>query len=121
MNYLMLIKHAESYRNLSIPQGLMDAMGVFVGEKMKSGAVTETAGLKATKDGFRVTSSGGKLKITDGPFAESKEIVGGFALVSVASQQEALDLAKEFMELHRIHWPEFEGICEVRPFEDELA
>lgn len=119
MNYLMLIKHAESFRDLPIPQGLMDAMGAFVTEKMKSGVVKETAGLKGTKDGFRVSSSGGKLKITDGPFAESKEIVGGFALVNVTSHREALDLAREFMELHRIHWPEFDGICEVRPFEEQ--
>lgn len=121
MNYLMLIKHAESYRDQQIPQGLMDAMGVFVTEKMQSGVVKETAGLKGTKDGFRVRSHGGKLTVTDGPFAESKEIVGGYAMVSVNSHAEALQLAKDFMELHRVHWPEFDGTCEVRPLEDNPA
>jgi hypothetical protein len=118
MKYLMLIKHPESYRSQPIPQGLLDAMGEFVNEGFKSGILKDTAGLKGTAEGFRVRSSGGKLHMTDGPFAESKEIVGGYALVEVRGKEEALDLARQFMELHRVHWPEFEGICEVRPLED---
>jgi hypothetical protein len=62
--------------------------------------------------------SGGKLHVTDGPFTEAKEIVGGYALVEVKSRDEALDVARQFMELHRVHWPAFEGECEVRPLED---
>ena len=69
-------------------------------------------------DGFRVRSRGGKLKVTDGPFSESKEIVGGYALVDVSSKEEALNVAREFMELHRVHWPSFDGECEARPLED---
>ncbi|MFL5605052.1 MAG: YciI family protein, partial [Gemmatimonadaceae bacterium] len=53
----------------------------------------------------------------DGPFTESKELIGGYAIVDVESDQEALDLATRFMELHRIHWPEFEGESELRPIE----
>ena len=118
MKYLMLIKHDESYRNQEIPQGLLDAMGEFVGGKMKSGVITDTAGLKPSANGFRVRSNGGKLKVTDGPFSETKELVGGYALAEVKSRDEALELAREFMDLHRIHWPEFDGTCEVRPLED---
>jgi len=118
MKFLMMIKHEESYRNHEIPKGLLEAMGPFVEAKMKSGAITDTAGLKPSADGFRVRSSGGKLKITDGPFTETKELVGGYALAEVKSREEALELAREFMDLHRIHWPEFDGTCEVRPLED---
>lgn len=118
MKYLMLIKSAESYRTEDIPQGLMDAMGEFVGESMKSGVLKDTAGLKSTAEGFRVRSSGGRLKVTDGPFTEAKEVVGGYALVEVAAREEALKVAREFMELHRVHWPAFDGECEVRPLED---
>ena len=118
MRYLMLIKHAESVRSQSIPQGLMDAMGEFVTEGFKSGVLTDTAGLKPSADGFRVRSSGGRLEVTDGPFTEAKELVGGFALVDVKSDEEARELARQFMELHRVHWPEFVGECEVRPLED---
>lgn len=118
MKFLMLIKHAESYRSEAIPQALMDAMGEFVTESLKSGVLKDTAGLKSTAEGFRVRSSGGRLKVTDGPFAETKEVVGGYALVEVASRDEALKVARQFMELHRVHWPAFEGECEVRPLED---
>ena len=117
MKYLMLIKHSESYRSQPIPQGLLDAMGEFVADSFKSGVLKDTAGLKSTSEGFRVRSSGGKLKVTDGPFTETKEIVGGYALVEVKSKEEALDIARQFMELHRVHWPAFDGECEVRTLE----
>jgi hypothetical protein len=52
------------------------------------------------------------------PFTEAKEVIGGYALVDVASREEALKTARDFMELHRVHWPEFEGECEVRQLED---
>jgi hypothetical protein len=118
MRYMMFIKHTEDYRNREIPQGLLDAMGGFITASMKSGALIDTAGLKPTSDASRVRLSGGKLKITDGPFTESKEIVGGYALMEAKSKAEAIGYAKEFMDLHRVHWPDFEGECEVRPLED---
>jgi hypothetical protein len=118
MKYLMLIKHSESFRSQTIPQALLDAMGGFVAEAMTRGVLKDTAGLKATAEGFRVRSSGGKLRVTDGPFTEAKEVVGGYALIEVKSKEEALEVARQFMELHRVHWPAFEGECEVRPLED---
>jgi len=118
MKYLMLIKHSERVRSEDIPQALMDAMGEFVTEGFKSGVLKDTAGLKSTAEGFRIRSSGGNVGVTDGPFTEAKEVVGGYALVEVKSREEALDVARQFMELHRLHWPAFEGECEVRPLED---
>ena len=117
MKFLMLIKLQESYRNQPLPQALMDAMDVFVTEKMKSGAVIDTAGLRPSADGFRIRLAGGSLRVTDGPFAETKEVIGGYAMAELDSRDEALALAREFMDLHRIHWPAFEGECEVRPLE----
>ena len=118
MKYLMMIKHGESYRGEPIPQALMDAMGEFVTEGLRSGVLKDTAGLKPTAEGFRVRSSKNQLKVTDGPFTETKEIVGGYAMIEVASKEEALKVARQFMELHRQHWPTFEGESEVRPLED---
>ena len=118
MKYLMLIKHEEKYRNDEIPAGLMDAMGKLVEEGFKSGKLKDTAGLKATADGFQVRNKGGKTSITDGPFTEAKEVVGGYALFELASREEALEAARDFMEIHRVHWPEFDGVCEVRPLEE---
>lgn len=118
MRYMMFIKHAESYRGETPPQALYDAMGVFVTESMKNGSIIDTAGLKPTADGTRVRLSGGKIKVYDGPFTETKEMIGGYALGEFKSKEEAIALATKFMDLHRVHWPTFEGECEVRPLED---
>lgn len=113
-----MIKHSESIRNQEIPQALLEAMGTFVAESFKSGVLKDTAGLKPTKDGFKVSLRGGKVKVIDGPFTEGKEVVGGFAIVDVKDREEALTIARDFIELHREHWPGFECESEVRPLED---
>jgi hypothetical protein len=119
MRYMMFIKHTEDYRDKEIPAGLYEAMGKFVEAGFKSGVLVSTAGLMPTASGHRVTLRRGKIDVVDGPFTESKEIVGGFAIIDAKSKDEALKLATEFMDIHRIHWPAFEGECEVRPFEEE--
>jgi hypothetical protein len=118
MRYMMFIKHTEDYRNKEVPGDLYKAMDEFVGTAMKSGAMIDTAGLQPTAEGSRVRLKGGKIMVTDGPFTESKEIVGGYALVEAKSKAEALEFARKFMDLHRVHWPTFEGECEVRPLEN---
>lgn len=115
MKYLMLIKHAESYSERPIPQALKDAMGAVVQEGMKKGILKETGGLKPTRFAHRIRLEGGKLIATDGPFTEAKEVIGGYAIMEFASEEEARASARELMELHRTHWPEFEGELEVRP------
>jgi hypothetical protein len=115
VKYLMMIKHAENQGNGPIPQALMDAMGEFVQESFKSGILKDTAGLRPSSEGFRLRSKKNRITQTDGPFTESKELVGGYALVEVGSKDQAMKLARDFMELHRVHWPEFECECEVRP------
>src|SRR5262245_8948769 len=117
MKYLMMINSAERYRSEPIPKPLMDAMGEFIASEFKSGRLKETGGLKPTKDGFRIRSGGGRLTFTDGPFAEAKEVIGGYAIVETQSEEEAREVARQFMELHRIHWPTFECECEVRPMD----
>jgi hypothetical protein len=114
---MMFIKHTEDYRGKTVPPALMEAMGEFVGEYTKRGIFIDGAGLKSSHEGKKVQLRGGQLRVIDGPFTESKELVGGYAIVEVASEQEALDLATRFMELHRIHWPEFDGESELRPIE----
>jgi hypothetical protein len=117
MRFMMFIKHREGYRMEDVPQSLFQAMGEFVGEAMKNGSMIDTAGLQPTAKGKKVRLAEGKLTVIDGPFVETKEVVGGYALVEAKSYDEALVLATRFMELHRIHWPAFEGECEVRPLE----
>ena len=118
MRYMMFIKHAENFTLADVPQSLFTAMGEFVQESFKNGSMIDTAGLQPTAKGTRVRLSGGKLKTIDGPFTETREVIGGYALVDVKSREEAMALATRFMELHRIHFPAFEGECEVRPLEN---
>lgn len=118
MKYLAFIRHAESYRQSGPPAELMEAMGKFVEGSLKDGTLVDTGGLLPSKDGFRVQLGSGKIKVLDGPFTETKEVIGGWAILNADSKQEAVRIATEFMELHRKHWPGFEGESEVRPMFD---
>jgi hypothetical protein len=118
MKYLTFIRHSESYRESPPPAALMEAMGKFVEKSFKDGTVVDTGGLLPSKDGARVRLSNGEITVTDGPFTESKEVIGGWAIVNAESKADAIRVAKEFMELHRKHWPGFEGESEVRPMFD---
>jgi hypothetical protein len=119
MRYMMFIKHTESYDRADVPASLYEEMGKFIEETTKNGNFVTAAGLQPSSAGARVGLRGGKITVTDGPFAESREIVGGYAIMDAKSREEALALARRFMELHQKHWPAFEGECEVRPLEEE--
>jgi hypothetical protein len=118
MKYLCFIRHAEKYREEGPPAALMEAMGTFVQQSMRDGTLVDTGGLLPSKEGARVRLAGGKITVTDGPFIDSKEIIGGWAILKADSKANALQLAKQFMELHRQHWPGFEGESELRPMFD---
>jgi hypothetical protein len=118
MKYLTFIRHSESHRQTPPPAALMEAMGKFVERSLKEGTLVDTGGLLPSNEGFRVRLADGKITVKDGPFIESKEVIGGWAILKTDSKAEALRIATEFMELHRQHWPEFEGESEVRPMFD---
>jgi hypothetical protein len=118
MKYLAFVRHSESYRASPPPPGFMDAMGAFVQKSLKDGSLVDTGGLLPSKEGARVRLADGKITVTDGPFAESKEIIGGWAILKADSKEEVIRLATAFMDLHRTHWPGFEGESEVRPMFD---
>jgi hypothetical protein len=118
MKYLTFIRHPESYRASPPPPALMEAMGRFVEKTRKDGTLVDTGGLLPSKDGVRVRLAKGRITVTDGPFSESKEVIGGWAILETDSKADAIRIATEFMELHRKHWPEFEGESEVRPMFD---
>jgi len=118
MKYLTFIRSSESYRQSPPPPALMEAMGKFVEKARKDGTLVDTGGLLPSKDGLRVRLSNGKITVTDGPFSESKEVIGGWAILEADSKAEITRIATEFMELHRKHWPGFEGESEVRPIFD---
>jgi hypothetical protein len=115
MKYLCFIRHSEKYRESGPPAPLMEAMGRFIQESMQNGTLVDTGGLLPSKEGSRVRLAGGKITVTDGPFIDSKEVIGGWAILQADSKAHALEIAKKFMDLHRLHWPAFEGESEVRP------
>jgi hypothetical protein len=119
--YMMFITHSEDYRNYPIPKALHDEMGHFANENLESGVLIDASGFEPTSAAKCVRLSRGKLTVTDGPFAEAKEVIGGYALVETHSSDEAIDFATTVMDIHRRHWPEFEGACEVRPIDGEKS
>jgi|SRR5690349_8746901 hypothetical protein len=77
----------------------MDRMGKLVEEGMKAGWLVSTEGCLPSSLGARVRLSDGKFTVTDGPFAETRELVGGFAIVQANSKQEAIELTKHFLQV----------------------
>ena len=114
MRFMMLVKHGEGKNSGPPPKALMDAMERIGQEAVKNGTMVISGGLAATAQSHRVRLSGGKISVIDGPFTETKEVVGGFAIMNFKSKEEALEAAKDFMDLHRQHWPGWEGESEVR-------
>jgi hypothetical protein len=81
-----------------------ERMGALFEEITKAGVMLDTAGLAPTSEGTRVTWSGGKLRYTDGPFTESKEVIGGYSIIQAKDKAEALKWAKRFLQVHPEHW-----------------
>lgn len=118
MKYLCFIRHAESHRQQPPPAGLMEAMGKFVQKSLKDGSLVDTGGLLPSKDGVLISLRKGEITVKDGPFTESKEVIGGWAIIKADTKAEAVRIGREFMELHQKYWPEFDGESEVRPMFD---
>jgi hypothetical protein len=106
MKFLSIYKTAER-SNPPTPQEMAN-MGKLVEEGMKEGWLLGTEGCLPSALGARVRRSGGNLTVTDGPFTESKEVVGGFAILKADSKEEAIELARNFLKIAG------DGECELR-------
>lgn len=115
MRYLSMIRIDET-TGQKPSERLQNEMGKLMGEMFEEGTLIRTAGLRPTSEGFRVRSRHGDLAITDGPFTESKEVIGGYAVLEAASREEAIELTKRFLEVHGDEW---DIECEVRPLDGE--
>src|SRR5690348_10252668 len=107
MKFLTIVKGPENAGNP--PQALFGAIDKQLADAAKAGTLVTFGGLHPTAAGARVRITKGKISVTDGPFTEAKEVIGGYAVHEVKSRDEAIRLAKEFMDLHIKHWPEWEG------------
>jgi hypothetical protein len=99
----MTMKFLMTYaQNPNIPPPTpekMAAIGAYTEKNIRSGVVVLTGGLVRPTQGIQVRCENGKVSVTDGPFAETKELIDGFALVEVGSREEAINVATEFMQL----------------------
>ena len=123
MRFMMIVKADSSYEAGRPPDpALLAAIAKLSEEMTKSGVLLQTGGLLPSSKGARVRVSGGKMSVTDGPFVETKEIIGGFAILEAASKEEAIRLGKEFMQLHvDVLGQSYEGTLEVRPMFDPAS
>jgi hypothetical protein len=110
MRYLILLKAAQA--TTPPPPELMDAIMKLGGEATAAGALLDTAGLLPSAAGARVSLQAGRLNVTDGPFAEAKEMIS-YALYDVRSKEDAVGWASRFLALHRDLWEGWEGDADV--------
>lgn len=100
------------------PAELYPLMGEYVEKELASGRLVHTGGLEPSRDGYEVIARDGVITVKDGPFAEAREVIGGYAIVEVADDEEVLAMTREFIEVH------FRGgirdvHCQIRRIDDE--
>lgn len=106
MRFLTIFNSVE--RDTPPTEDEMASMGKFIEDAAKAGWLLSTEGCLPTSLGARVRLADGKITVTDGPFSESKEVVGGFALIQAHSKEEAIALTKQFLGVAG------DGECEIR-------
>ena len=112
--YLSLIRVDEQNAPADGPgPEFEERMGALFEEITKAGVMLETAGLAPTSEGTRVTWSGGRLSCTDGPFTETKEVIGGYAFLQCKDKAEALEWTKRFLQVHPADWTVTSEVREV--------
>jgi hypothetical protein len=112
MRYFSIIRADESQG--VPPKALLDAMDTYVAKTLQNGTVVSTGGLAPSAAGIRIRIKAGRITVTDGPFAETKEVIGGYAVLAGDNREDVIRSTKEFMQLHLDHWPGWEGECELR-------
>ena len=98
------------------PAKMMEAMNSLADREIKAGRMIDSGGLMPVAVGAQVRITDGKLSVVDGPFVETKEMIGGYAIFELRDKEEAVAAAREFMQLHLDHMPGWDGTCEVRSF-----
>jgi hypothetical protein len=111
MRYLVMLSMRSDVG--APPPELMTAMDVAMGEAFASGLMIDAGGLMGDQT-TTFTLRSGALSRVDGPFAEAKEVVGGYAVLDVRSHEEAVEGARRMMQVHLDHWPGWEGAADVR-------
>ena len=112
MKFMTLVKSSE--RNGPPPKVLMEEIAKLAASKSRHSRLLMTGGLLGSHAGARVRVENGTVSVTDGPFTEARELVGGFAIIEADSRAECVKGVEALMELHRKHWPGWVGETEIR-------
>lgn len=96
------------------PQALFDAMDEHIGERVANGVFLDGGGLYGTEDAVNFVVRNGEISRVDGPYAEVKEVVGGWSILQYDSLEEAVADQEKFAELHAKYWPEVTVITTMR-------
>jgi hypothetical protein len=116
MRFLSLVRITETGRKPG--DKLIADMGRLMAEMRAAGVLLDTAGLRPTSEGKRVRLTLGRQRVLDGPFTESKEVIGGYAMLNVASMDEALKWTSRFLDVHGDDW---NVECELRQVDEGCA
>ena len=121
MKFMMIVKSKEGCEGGGPPSPeLGAAIGKLAEEMFRTGKMVDMGGLLPSAKGARIRIGGGKMMVTDGPFAESKELVGGYAVMRADSLEEAIELGRRFMKVHvDILGPAYQGELEIRQMFEE--
>lgn len=117
MRFLSMIRIDET-TGQQPSERLMTDMMALIGEMSAAGILLDTAGLLPTAQGARVRSRFGEIRVTDGPFTEAKEVIGGYAILRADSLDDAIAHTRRFLDVHGDEW---DIECEVRPIEEPSA
>ena len=120
MRFMMLVKANKNSEAGAPPNPeLMAAVAKLADEAMARGTMVTAGGLLPSSEGVRIRVAGGTTSVIDGPFAETKELVGGFAIFDLKSKEEAVESGRQFMQIHAdILGSSYEGELEIRPMFD---
>jgi hypothetical protein len=117
MQYMMMLKTRE---NLGAPPAeFWAAMGRYLAEVTAEGNVVSMGGLLPSSAGAEIRVQDGKVVTTHGPFAETTELIGGYAIVNADSLEHAIEQGARFVQVHLDHWPGFEGSSEIRQIAEQ--
>jgi len=112
MRFMFIIK--SDSQDVAPPPAMMEAMHAMAEREVAAGRMIDDGGLMPPAMGAQVKVRKRKLVVTDGPFAESREVIGGYAVFELPDMAAAIASARDFMDLHLAHMPDWEGVCEVR-------
>ena len=113
MRYMVFVKMREDVG--PAPEALQRAMGDEMGAAFASGSMIDAGGLGGSAQATEIRLAGGEVITTNGPWTEAIEVAGGYSILEARSHEEAVEGARRVIELHKQHWPGWEGSVEVRP------